>query len=99
MLGLKTQESSEFLEFWKLVQKEAEKQDKIFYAECGEGNIHKTETMECEDMRGWLIPKEFSKKFEKEWKGNKVSDEWDDFIFWAEWSDEQGNIEVEFHTY
>ena len=84
MQGLKTQESDKFNRFWELVQAEAARQNKVFFADCGEGHILETPVIECEDMRGWLIPKEKAKEFEKEWQQDKVSDEWTDFIFWAE---------------
>ncbi len=99
MQGLKTQESDKFNRFWELVQAEAARQNKVFFADCGEGHILETPVIECEDMRGWLIPKEKAKEFEKEWQQDKVSDEWTDFIFWAEWSKNDGNIKIRFETY
>ena len=99
MLGLKTQESDKFYKFWELVQEKPSEQDKVFFADCGEGNILETSDLECEDMRGWLIPKEKSKEFETEWQQDQVSDKWTGFIFWAEWSENARNIEIRFKTY
>ena len=99
MLGLKTQESDKFNKFWELVQAEAKSQGKVFFADCGEGNILETPDLECEDMRGWLVPKEKVKEFETEWQQDQVSDKWTGFIFWAEWSENARNIEIRFKTY
>lgn len=99
MLGLRTQESDKFNRFWELVQAKARAQGKVFFADCGEGHTLETLDMECEDMRGWLIPKEKAKEFEKEWQQDQVSDKWTEFIFWAEWSQKDGEIDIKFITY
>lgn len=99
MLGLKTQENDKFNRFWKIVQKSAGDLDKVFFADCGEGNIFETSELECEDMRGWLIPKVLEDKFKKEWEKDDISDIWVDYIFWAEWKQIGDKIEVEFKTY
>lgn len=99
MLGLRMQENDKFNRFWELVQAEAARQNKVFFADCGEGHILETATMECEDMRGWLIPKEKAKEFETEWQQDKVSDKWIDCIFWAEWSEKDGGLDIKFITY
>ena len=36
--GLRTQENSKFLSFWKIVQEEASKRDSVFFLDSGEGN-------------------------------------------------------------
>lgn len=99
MKGLKSQENDKFLKFWALVENFAEKQGCIFYAECGEGHMLETDVMECEDMRGWLIPQKQASEFEKEWRINRVSDKWIDNICWAEWRVKGGKVLVEFNTY
>ncbi|RGC81717.1 hypothetical protein DW241_04935 [Hungatella hathewayi] len=99
MLGLKTQESDKFNRFWELVQAEAARQNKVFFADCGEGHILETATIECEDMRGWLVQKGKAKEFEQEWRQDQVSNKWIDCIFWAEWSENDGDIKIRFETY
>ena len=36
--GLRTQENSKFLNFWKIVQEEASKRNSVFFLDSGEGN-------------------------------------------------------------
>lgn len=99
MQGLKTQESEKFNKFWELVQKAALKQDKKFFLDCGEGREFFLEDMEGEDLRGWLIPLDKVKEFEPVWKADNISDDWIDNISWAEWSNVNGIVTVEFNTY
>lgn len=99
MKGLRTQESEKFNRFWNIVQEKAEKQGMIFFADHGEGNDFETDEMEGEDFCGWLIPFEKEKEFEKDWKDSKVSDDWTDNIVWLEWSEENGNIKIDFNNY
>lgn len=99
MLGLKTQENEKFRNFWKKVQLEASKQQSIFFLNCGEGKNFETDTMEGEDLSGWLIPKDKANLFEKEWLKNKVSDKWVDNMFWVEWKKINDEIFIELKTY
>jgi hypothetical protein len=99
MRGLKTVENSKFLRYWKLVDAKAKELGKVFYAECGEGHLLEADDIECEDMRGWLIPVDQSEEFEAEWRTDNVSDKWIDNIYWAEWSNDRGTIEIQFNTY
>lgn len=96
MQGLRTQESAKFDRFFELIQKEAEKQGKIFFADAGDGNDFETETMEGEEMMGWLIPKEKAKEFEPMWKDSKVNDSWTDFFCWALWTLSENKIKIHF---
>ena len=86
MRGLRVQEANEFLNFFRFVQDEAEKQGAVFFLECGEGNNVFADGIECEDLRGWLIPEEQAEKFERDWKKGDPGDEWEDNIAWALWS-------------
>lgn len=99
MLGLKTQESVKFEAFWNQVQEKANEKECVFFLECGEGREFETDTMEGEDLRGWLIPKEQVEKFQKEWNEDQVSDDWMENIFWAEWTKINEKVLVEFTTY
>lgn len=89
MLGLKTQESSKFNKFFGLVQNAAQKMNCVFFLDAGDGNDFENETMEGEDLMGWLIPEERISEFEPEWRKNNVSDTWLNFFVWAIWEDEK----------
>ena len=99
MLGLKTQESDKFKVYWSKIQEKAIEKECIFFLECGEGREFETDTMEAEDLRGWLIPKDQAEKFQKKWKENNISDDWVDNIFWIKWSKINEKIVVKFRTY
>ena len=96
MRGLRTQESEKFNTFFSIIQSEAEQQGMVFFADAGDGNDFETETMEGEDMMGWLIPKDKAEEFEKIWKESNVDDSWSDFYKWAVWEQDKGNIIINF---
>lgn len=102
MKGLKTQESSSFLRFFELVQRKAAETGEIFYGFCGEGNEFYLETMEGEELSGWLIPMAKSEIFEKEWRESKNIDDleqWMDYYTWVLWKNHEGRIEIEFKQF
>lgn len=96
MKGLRTQESEKFNRFFALIQKEAEKQHAVFFADAGDGNPFETPTMEGEEMMGWLIPSEKAEEFTGPWKKGKVDDAWSDFYTWAVWERIGDEIKVHF---
>ena len=73
MKGLRTQESEKFLKFFAMVQAEAERRNAVFFADCGEGRVFENDSMECEDMSGWLIPKAEEKIFEPLFMSNSIN--------------------------
>lgn len=89
MLGLKTQESNKFKEFFNLVQKTAERNGCVFFLDAGDGRDFENETLEGEDLMGWLIPREKVTEFERLWKDDDVSDDWTDFFVWAVWNNDK----------
>ena len=99
MVGLRTQEGSEFLKFFDLVQTEAKKLKSVFFLECGEGNDFVGDGIEGEDLRGWLIPEEEAKRFEKVWLEGDPGDEWEDNIAWAIWSGNTDKPEITIKKY
>ncbi len=103
MKGLKTQEGNKFIKFWKIVQETAKKQGKIFFLDSGEGRELITDTMEIEDLSGWLVPEEQADEFEKEWLqgSDKIwkNDKWDKTFRFAIWHKEGNNISIVFKTY
>ena len=95
MLGLRTQENAKFIGFFKLVQEEANKQDAVFFLDCGQGKTFENNQMECEDLCGWLIPKEKVKEFEPLFVDN--SDEvnkFDDFYTSVDFHIEDDTVNV-----
>lgn len=99
MQGLRTRENDKFLKFWEVIQRKAQEEGKMFFSDCGEGRDFETEDMEGEDMRGWLIPLDNTKQFEKQWMNHEALDEWVDRICWAEWENMNGKITVKFNFY
>ena len=85
MKGLKTQEGNKFNKFFSIVQKTAEEKGCVFFLDAGDGREFENETLEGEDLMGWLIPENKVSEFEPMWKQNDVSDEWSDFFVWAIW--------------
>lgn len=100
MLGLKTQESEKFKAFHNLIQEKANEQKMVWFLEAGDGHEFENEMMEGEDLSGWLIPKERSAMFEREWlktDGTQGLEKWLRFFKWVEWKmDDDGNVTVEF---
>lgn len=80
--GLRTQENDKFLNFWKIVQSEAQKNNSVFFLDCGDGNEIITEDFNAEDLFGWLIPNskvsEFEELFNKN-DDNIIHDRFDSF--------------------
>lgn len=96
MLGLRSQENEKFNKFFSLIQEDANKRGCIFFADAGDGNEFETNTMEGEEMMGWLIPKEKAKDFEPLWKTSSVDDSWSDFFCWAVWTFLDNKITISF---
>lgn len=85
MRGLRTQETSKFINFFAIVQNAAKKRGCVFFLDAGDGRDFDNERLEGEDLMGWLIPDDKAGHFEKEWLKGDVSDDWSDFYLWAIW--------------
>lgn len=99
MKGLRSQESDRFNSYFSLIQAEAEKQAMVFFADAGDGRDFETETMEGEDMMGWLIPKEKADEFEPMWQASELDDSWSDYYLWAVWAKNGDGISIRFEEY
>lgn len=100
MVGLRTQESSEFERFMEIVQECADEQEAVFFLDCGEGREIIRDDLEGEDLSGWLIPKDRSEDFEEEFlAGEDVAESWNDFIRFARWELDNEEISVIFEEY
>ena len=97
MKGLKTRESSKFERFFGIVQTTAALLDAVFFLEAGDGRDFVTETLEGEDLQGWLIPKEKEEEFFKVWDKDEVGEEWDDFFGFAIWEQDKDAVKVKFN--
>lgn len=86
MRGLRTQENTKFLEFFKQVQAAAAKKNAVFFLDSGEGNLFENETIECEDLSGWLIPDDKAEEFEETFMANnEIKDKWNEFGTFVSW--------------
>ena len=99
MKGLRSQESERFNAYFSLIQAQAEKQGMVFFADAGDGRDFETETMEGEDMMGWLIPQEKADEFTPLWQASAVNDAWTDYFLWAVWVKNGDEIGVRFEHY
>ena len=102
MRELRTQESSKFERFFEIVREEARRHNAVFFCDCGEGRDIITDSIEGEDLSGWLIPISDADNFEKVFKMNSRSafDDWAEFICFAIWSQtEDGTINIEFKKF
>lgn len=96
MVGLRTQETSKFKNFFKLVQDRANERNCVFFLDSGDGNEFETESMEGENLQGWLVPQSKADEFENIWRNNEEDDEWVEFFRWVEWQNQNGIIDVKF---
>lgn len=99
MLGLRTQESEQFNEFWSLIIDTAKKEKAVFFGDCGEGRDFSNDEMEGEDFSGWLIPEDKSEEFKKQWENGVIDDKWNDFIRFAIWNNINNTINIEFKRF
>ena len=104
MIGLKKPETEKvkFLKYFEMVQEEAGKIGKVFYTDTPDGHDAETDDLILEDIRGWLIEKKDIELFAPEWKKDKVTDSWYDYMCWAEWSFDGKNgkdIKIKFVFY
>ena len=60
-------EDEQFVNFFLLVQAKAKEQGKIFYIDCGEGNIALIGNALAMDLSGWLIEQSDAQEFESYW--------------------------------
>ena len=97
MVGLRTHENSKFIAFFRLVQKAADSMGKVFFLDCGEGNQFEDETIECEDLSGWLVGKEEAEEFGKVFDANEeIPEKWDDCGTFVSWKFINGQFEISF---
>lgn len=96
MTGLKTQESKEFVAFFKIVQSEALKENKIFFLDAGDGRDINLPGISGEDLMGWLIPIDMADDLKKYWLLDDVNDDWSDYFMFAIWEKDEDEIKIRF---
>ncbi len=96
MLGLRGQETSKFLKFWKMIQDLANKSDKTFFLDCGEGNEFEDDNIECENLSGWLVPNSQVKEFDKLFQADKIDKKWEDCVAFVKWEFVGSEIKITF---
>ncbi len=92
MKGLRTQETNKFKKFFSIVQDAAGKKNSVFFLDAGDGNDFETDTLEGENLMGWLIPEDKLTDFEKEWDKGDVSDDWSQYYLWAIWKNAENPV-------
>ena len=95
MRGSKTQEGEKFIAFFRMAQEEARKRHSVFFLECGEGNDFSADSIEGEDLRGWLIPENQADQFERIWLNGVPDEGWENNIVWALWSGKPENSVIQ----
>ena len=96
MVGLRKQENSKFLKFWQMVQNLANKADKTFFLDCGEGNEFADDNIECENLSGWLVPNDKVKEFDKLFKSDKVDEKWENCVSFVRWEFAGNELKISF---
>lgn len=92
--------SNKFDAFIELVQKEVRKKNSRFFISSGEWHDLITETVEGEDLFGWLIPLDRTTEFISEKSGNHFCEEkWERFEIFAIWKLENGIVSVHFQEF
>ena len=99
MLELRTEENESFQRFFELVRRAAAELDALFFVDCGEGRELFTDTLEGEDLSGWLIPKELTASFLPAFRQGTVGAEWDAFLRLAIWNQSSTGIQITFPSF
>ena len=95
MQGLRTQEGKKFDEFFSLVQEEAKKRNSVFFCDCGQGDVFENDSIECEDLCGWLIPNNKVDEFEPHFiKNSEKQHDFDDFYCFVDFKVEGDSVKI-----
>lgn len=95
MQGLRTQEGKKFNEFFSLVQEEAKKRKAVFFCDCGQGDVFENDSIECEDLCGWLIPNSKVDEFEPHFLNNSEKQkDFDDFYCFVDFEVDGDSVKI-----
>lgn len=103
-LGLRTQEPQKVINSHQLIQEAAQKSNKVFFEEAGDGHELITDDLWLEDVWGWLIPESKVKEFNELFLKFDNSIESDNSPWWkyytcAEWEKTNNGFEYKFVNY
>ena len=96
MLGLRTQENDKFINFFSIVQSEANNMGKIFFMDFGQCDDIAFEDMEIDRLFGWLIPEDEYIVFDKLFLTNQISEKWDKYCTWVTPEIVDGKLKIRF---
>ncbi|MCD7950530.1 MAG: hypothetical protein LUG12_09765 [Erysipelotrichaceae bacterium] len=99
ILGLRTHESEGFNNFFKIVQEAAKQRNCVFFLCNAENNYKVINNIECQDLFGWLIPENVASLFINDYMFFNESDDWVDYMLFAEWTEENDSIIIKFVKY
>ncbi|MCD7892379.1 MAG: hypothetical protein LUG60_01635 [Erysipelotrichaceae bacterium] len=97
ILGLRTQESEGFNNFFKIVQDSAKQRNCIFFLYNTVGNYKVIDNMECHNLSGWLIEEYMSDEFIYDYMSYNELKDWDDDMLTVEWNEIDGEVDIEFN--
>lgn len=84
-LGLRKSESPKFERFFEIVQDAARAIGCTYFLDAGDGREFEADSLEGEDLMGWLIPDEKLDAFQDAFYTDDISDDWSEFYKWAIW--------------
>ena len=99
IVGLRTQESQKFVNYFQLVQEFANRQGCVFFFDTGDGRDFEIDDFEGEDLMGWIVPQNLVDAFEKEWSNWNVLDDWSEYYCWAIWYKQESLLKIKFERY
>ena len=104
IVGLKAKhdiEDIQFVKFFNLVQEKASKQGKVFFLDCGEGNIKEIDGMLAMDLSGWLVDLKDAHEFETFWLtgSDNIPDRFTENECAEEWSKDENGLHINLITF
>ena len=95
MLGLRTQESDKFLNFFRIVQNEAKKNGNTFFFDTQERLEKVIGNCECSELSGWLVPSLKAEAFQIEYEKFNDDKLKEDYV-WVSWKIINDSISISF---
>jgi len=89
-------EDLKFIEFFKIVQSEAEISACVFFLDSGIERDIETGEIDGEDLQGWLVPSELKCDFLSDFISFKPLEKWDDYYSFALWDLVGAELKIRF---
>lgn len=99
MIGLRTQESDDFISYMEIVQSFAKEEHCVFFLDCSEGNERVIDGINCEDLSGWLIPDSLTDEFKYVFESFAIDEKWNKYFRFVFWKLEDASIQIEFKEF